>query len=807
MKKYFIFVVLSIFTLYSFAATKTKIAENCTYSVINGWTQTINYQCSADVNLNNARIEFTVDNPTGIINLNSVWGFVNLPSYPIDPKLVLNGNKVTLALKFASDTVLLQAGKTTNFSYSTNNNVNVTSFALYTGGEPPPSSASLKFNLVDTKPSDVNNSSILVHAIDNNKVDHPVNIPWGGQATINGLVVGMKYIFSADEINGQQNQYQFKFTPPDITLVNGQNNVTISSQSKPISTGTAKVTINGLPNTQNTDLYFKYSDLAGLHTIIFNNISNGVKNYLLPANYSYELSAKTITDNGFSYSVAPVNINIQKDTMTPITLTFNKNAIHGVNGWPNYLAMGAVTDNTNNSAISFQTRPIDAIFKYGGFGGNGDRGQIFYPIFEIGTGNQAKSLSTYYEQKGIRNRVKPVMVIYTAEMSGGTSFEDFEYSNLVMHYINLLMESQKLQSYKTSQNAYPASIILNPDLLGMIQQQNLLSQLNVEIGKISLKKALQTAICFITHTINTPYGQNLNYEALFQAIRSQTTDDWSAMSTWDQYKMRYFNDCTANPTIPDNINIPAFTNDFPGWAQSTNWLLRKFADGITFGWQVNLWGIGSSNWVHKNYSNETLKSQIADPTAALIISSGTYDPHYLPDFIVFDKYEMDALPGAVGSGYLYNARDLSNLLLYVKNISESLGSIPVMLWQIPGGHLQIKNDVDTRNEHGSTEPDFFFGDMQNPIPNLKPYITNISLPASIYGITNISNYLSMNETGGNTYTWQAPHLIQAVNSHVFSILWGGGNTTSVGVFPSNDNGWLANQIIRYYQNPIPLFKK
>ncbi|MBV8802364.1 MAG: hypothetical protein JO131_05280, partial [Gammaproteobacteria bacterium] len=579
----FLFFMLISFNISAFASHATP--ANCKFSVTNGWTQTIQYSCSETIDLNGATIQFAVDNPSGLINLNSVWGFSNLSQYPINPVLTLNGNIVTLKLNFTGP-VLLNTGQVTDFSYSTDNNVNVKTFSLFPAGSS--GNASLNISLTTPKPSDVTNSQVLVHVKDAKNTDHPIYVSWGGSVILNNLLSGTSYVLSADPIQGQKNQYQFIFTPSAITLKSGINQVNM------IATST------------------------------------------MPAK--------------------------------------------GVNGWPSYIAMGAVTDDTSSTTTSLQSRPIDAIFKYGGLGGNGDPGQIVYPIFDLETANQAATLTEFYHKNNIANQVKPVMVIYTAQMSGGTNFTDFGMTNLVMHYINLLMEGQKFQSYQTSNNPYPASVILNPDLLGMIQQENLLSSLNTAISQVSLKNALKTAICFITHTINTPYGENLNYEMLFQAIRSQTTDDWSAMNIWNQFSMQYYNDCTKSPVIPSNITIPTFTNDFPGWVQSTNWLLKQFAPNVTFGWQENLWGIGSANWVHQNVDSTILKSTIADPTAQTILESHVFSKPFSADFLVFDKYEMDSIPGATGIGYLFNARDWSNVLLYVKDISESLGTIPVMLW-------------------------------------------------------------------------------------------------------------------------------
>lgn len=887
-------ILFTILNASSWAVT-TLAGANCTYAVTNGWTQTITYQCDSPINLNGATIQFSVDNPSGLLDLNNVWGFTNLAWYPVNPRLVLVGNALTLALKFpVSLAVTLPANTPSSFSYSTNNTVKVTGFSIFASGstattgtlnfsqsntsndlpadttirisgvdrpfstsiifatqknltnipfgtyqlsakgsvngQPIPITlspnqvtlnnnnatvpvtltykslaASLTISLPLNKPADINGTNILVNVIDSLNVKQTVNVPWKSQATLSGLIAGAKYTLTANAINGQNNQYQFTFSPSSLIANPGQNNVAMGMIINPLPTGTANIVVTGLPAAITTSLLFTYTIDGIPQTITFRNVENGLHSYTLPAGYQYSLSSNPVLINGQRYTTSTQTLLIEANSTTSATLSFVASPAHNVSGWPTYLAMGAVTDSGPITTASLKLRPIDAVFKYGGFTGMGDSGQIVYPIFDMQTAEQAQLLSNYYQQNGFANIVKPVMVIYTAFMSNGANMGDFDYGNLTMHFINLLMEAQKLQSYKSVQNPYPASIILNPDLLGLIQQQNLTADINLMIQGYSLQKAIKTAVCFVTSTLTTEFGENLNYEQLYRAIRARTTDNWSAMSIWDGFKMTYFDRCNANPTVPANINVPAFTNDLPGWVQANNWSIRQFAPNVTFGWQENLWATGTANWVHQNYTSTTLQTQISAPTIAGIKATSAYSGNHSPDFLVFDKYEMDAIPSASGPGYLYNARDWTNVLAHVKNVSEGLGNIPIMLWQIPGGHLQQTTDIDLRMNHASTEPDFFFGNINNPLLNLKSYIANLTLTSSIYGTNNILTYLSMNALGnGNNYTWISSHLQLAASSHVFAILWGGGGTTSVGSFPSDDGGWLANKIIAYYKSPVSL---
>jgi hypothetical protein len=66
------------------------------------------------------------------------------------------------------------------------------------------------------------------------------------------------------------------------------------------------------------------------------------------------------------------------------------------------------------------------------------------------------------------------MIVYTAEMSGGVNFEDFHYDNLAKHYVNLILLSRVMEEYSSETNLYPGSFVLNPDLMGMVQQSKLL---------------------------------------------------------------------------------------------------------------------------------------------------------------------------------------------------------------------------------------------------------------------------------------------------------------------------------------------
>ncbi|HJO95447.1 MAG TPA: glycosyl hydrolase family 18 protein [Victivallales bacterium] len=520
-----------------------------------------------------------------------------------------------------------------------------------------------------------------------------------------------------------------------------------------------------------------------------------------------DLDSVTITVDGQTFNVQNVNwtptkfgshtINVTaKDLAGNSASVFSTVLIKlkgddssaSVRGWPNYIAMGAVTRTIESH---HEGRPVDAVFKYAGDGGNGDRGTIKYPIYTHNTAKMCESLTGKYGM-----RVRPVMVVYTAEMSGGTNFEDLHiYDNLTKHFINLMNTTKIMQSYKTAENPYPGSIVLNADLLGMVQQQNLWTA--IDATPIKVQEALYKAHHFVNDKFEYN-GEQLTTMEIFAKMRIGKWSDWDVKVPWEEHVTTNIYPILSEEPVP---SIPQFNNDFKGWIQATNWVIKTYSPDVTFGWQENIWSGNSANWVHNNYSETDIQQLVAGPTSTLWNNLEVYTGKYKPDFVAFDKYERDSI-GEVGIGYFFNARDWDNYLTYARLISRDLGNVPVMLWQIPGGHLQIEGGIDTRENHAATAPNYFFGDtkLQPDLSNVKSYITSIALP----GIYNSAAATTGKYLLENGYNWSTNNMDKAKDSNVFSILWGGGDTTSVGKYPSDDGGWLSNKVNEYYNNPTVL---
>jgi hypothetical protein len=302
----------------------------------------------------------------------------------------------------------------------------------------------------------------------------------------------------------------------------------------------------------------------------------------------------------------------------------------------------------------------------------------------------------------------------------------------------------------------------------------------------------------------------------------------------------WFNQCVENPAY-DHARYPRpnFRPGFDGWAQANNWLIRTFSPvgHVTFGWQDNMWAVGSGFWLHADLTNAQIASTYATPlsnwlkqNAPSTIKVGPLGAAYVPDYFAFDRYETDD-SSSPGQATLYNARAWDNLLTAVGQVSRKFDNIPIMLWQIPGSHIPYVGEKKPElynNTEGlyvfSTAPVYFFGDSK-----LKPNLSNIikgsgdttnsavgnyAVNCGLYNCpagSNYRQYLLRYKRKANNFDWSKDNgrLAFAATNGVFAILWGGGNTTNVIKNFSNtdDHGWLAGKIIEYYKNPTFLSAK
>ena len=426
------------------------------------------------------------------------------------------------------------------------------------------------------------------------------------------------------------------------------------------------------------------------------------------------------------------------DLSCGIVLNNNNLATNKIRGWPSYVAMGSVTTADESIGEALAKTPVDAIFKYAGENGAGDRGHISDLKAEQQTLAQARYIEMNNED---HHKVMPVFVVYTSEGNNGADISND--NNLKIHYINLMNYALYLENQRDYHHKYPASIILNPDFLGTLEQSKSHAMLK-PTTKVDVNKMVDSALQYLK--------------------------------------------------LP--ANHPVFEDNGRGYVQSINWIIHNFAPHVPFGWQENTWSVSSAHWIFSMQNNE-IKDKVSQPVIDFINSFGVYQGPFKPDFIVFDRYERDDLYEG-NSAWFYNHQNWQNYLTYVNQVSRGLG-VPAILWQIPGGHLITKNDSSKLPiNHVSTAPDFFFGDERCNLKNIHPAVLNS-------GIMKVDKHISVKQhlAEDPDSDWTKSNMNLAARNNVAAILWGGGLTTAVAPLGSNgdDHGWLADKIQDYYKNP------
>ncbi|VAY87985.1 Chitinase [hydrothermal vent metagenome] len=530
-----------------------------------------------------------------------------------------------------------------------------------------------------------------------------------------------------------------------------------------------------------------------------------------------------------------------------------------VKGWPSYLAMSTVTDNDFTINQNFYDSKVDSIFKYEG-DGFGDRGDVIDPIVTLQTIRQSREIEALDSTGQLR--VMPALVVYTANGSGGglapndikpewigdskvsgdLSDTQLLESNLVKHFRNTIRMAAQMQANKDANHLYPATIILDADLFGEWQKNKLNGTFQSEycggsddtdcenFQTIRIKESMILAIeAEKDYIVKKYFKTSTNYAKTIDVGTLENSTAKLGIDTLDVIKAKITSDL-----IKDNIK---------GWVQSQNFMIKEFAPDVPFGWVINLWNPGSAHWVHKKYTGERdLWENASKGVATFVQWIGAYDndnnkttPYaYKPDFLVFDKYERDGFGAAGKPSYAFSSRAWDNYLMYVKQITDFIDT-PAMIWQIPGGHMVAKGedltgearlcsdndsqgcfrhlDSATRAGHSASGGTYFMGDklIGDDITNIQSDVLEINITGAHYkgtkngpDVHNVEDLLNEDPT----HDWGESQLRHAVASNVFSIFWGGGETTGAVAISTNKTGgyiWLKNKLVDYYNKRIPLY--
>ncbi|WP_113672903.1 hypothetical protein [Vallitalea guaymasensis] len=266
---------------------------------------------------------------------------------------------------------------------------------------------------------------------------------------------------------------------------------------------------------------------------------------------------------------------------------------------------------------------------------------------------------------------------------------------------------------------------------------------------------------------------------------------------------------------------PDFPNTVEGLVKSVNYIVSKYYPQAYYGWQFNLWAYDGHDVPNNGILHKTETMGVTDglnfirSKAQLItdyyVSAGVKS--YGANFVSIDKYGLDgggvtpqAAADPAGSTWFWNSDIWNNYLEFVKVMNTS-SNLPVILWQIPVGHIntsQASNPYNnglfpdlngTSTKYEDSAPVYFLGDIFKP------------------GSTERFNYFKLNahndnkitDNGTDTITW-THHMDKAKESGVISILFGAGvNSSTDGVgSPPTDDYWWITKVQRYFDNPISL---
>lgn len=582
-------------------------------------------------------------------------------------------------------------------------------------------------------------------------------LTFGSSSTVD-LIADKTYTISFNTKTVNNIQYVVDY--PDTTYTPSSSGNRVSLPVKHVNVNTSKfistnLHILGVPaaytgNVQ-VELLEDTTDLPFVY-IFYGKAQQNIPIGLVKPG-SYTIFAQNLTYQGVKYKFSgPSSVTISS-TSSQITTNFDQGFNLQVKGWPPHLAHGGITFNSSSDLTNYKNVAVECIFKYAGVNGGGDRGVILDPktIPTHGTIQQARSIE---ESQGYVRSVMPAMVFYTADFSSGISNADFTDENLKIHYINLINDLLVAESYKNPEHPVPCTYILNPDFLGMIQQNkgtspdidNLFKE-----GSIPVNKQLKAAI--------------------------------------------------AHLSLSD-IPPVTFEEDIHGYIQSINWVVRHFGPDSPFGWQFNVWQTGNAYWA---YQNPDQTDQIATKVSNFIDSIKVYQGAYAPDFVVFDKYERDDFSPDAINAYAWGARSWIRYLRFVNKVSTYLRR-PAMLWQIPGGHMPNTTEGSTLVSagHAGSGGDFFMGDSSigSNLDQIDPSLLNLQVTNPYYYASTVKEILQQDLS----YNWAKQQLVNAVNANVFGILWGGGRTTTLipSQEPGTDPKWLSTRVDQYYKNPISL---
>ena len=485
-------------------------------------------------------------------------------------------------------------------------------------------------------------------------------------------------------------------------------------------------------------------------------VEAGTTNFAaLVAPGKYTVPPLSFIQKGILYVVeAPTTLDVTRGTKLPLKITLGPNLI--VPGFPHYLSFGGISDLTPGHEDDFVSARASSVFKYAGKNGDGDPGK--YQDDDSST-VQTVELAHNVEKK-LNKPMVPVMVAYTCNLSGSDVIEEKlqNKEELACSFANLILSL--LEANKTIEKKHAVGYVINPDFISMCQKRPLSADY-----KMHVREPLQAAL-----------------------------DNWKSK-------------------IPAGIKIPASIKDtLRGYVLAVNWLMRTIASTlenkpiVTFGWQVNLWGVGSAAWVYSKKASDD-PAVIAEEMVKYIKKLGVFDNlDYRPDFLAIDRYEGDDFTDrGYPLGYCFGPREWSRFFELCKALSVKL-LVPVMPWQIPASHTPLVKDPVTSDpkifneQHWGTGGTHIFGDPDFNSDNINRKILDLKIKSNVIPYETVEDMFKQ----AKPFDWTDPAYLDFPLHGIFAVLLGGGQTTGIVSNIGNPGPWARNKLHAYMDHPISL---
>jgi len=545
------------------------------------------------------------------------------------------------------------------------------------------------------------------------------------------------------------NNVRYSFTDVEVVLANQLQIVQISDslvQRTPVDTsGFVVVSIDVTADATLPEQITLRLSGAGMSYTQTVAVETQLTRFSVPVKPdTYTASSADFLSGSIVYAVeTPPQLAVGGASPATLEVSIEASANLLVPGFPSYLSFGGCADLTQSNQADFASARACSVFKYAGNDGAGDANT--YLTEDTATSTTIELARAVETQLG-GQPVLPVMISYTCNLSLGNTSGMLANADQHAHsFANLILSLNTANLTIDSTHPVPAGFIVNPDFLGACQQGGFEPEYNMPV-----RAPLQTAL-----------------------------DHWS-----------------VGATIPSGI-----TEDIKGYIAAVNWLVYTVAPKIVFGWQINLWGVGRSEWIY----DESDPLAYAQQTATYVDNLGVYSGDWKPHFLAIDRYEADDFTQrAYVNGYCYGPREWNRYFDFCKGISRAL-KLPVMPWQIPASRTPNTNDAvaaDFDSQHWGTGGSCLMGDPEigSDYRNVHPTILALQFPSAFQA--------EMGATAEDMFIRSEPFDISLPAytdfplRGIFAVLLGGGSTTGIISTVGNPESWTRDKLNAYMNDPV-----